>query len=367
MGIRRLGVLCPLKQEAMFVATPLNKLEVTTIGAIGVPVPEYSGYSKYRSQTGFKADNGDERRSPLEYLGVTSRTTSYQLLANGSYTYWDAGSEYFSVIQGGSSHQALINKVWSRLFDKIHGDTADLGESLGEIRQTHRMIADRFESVEQLARRDFVRFRRIARSLPKRFKVFADWWLEYQFGWKPLVNDITSALQVVSRPPMKPKRFRSKGHIDLEFEQNLSHNPLRVGSGVQSVAMSCYASVSNPNLVLLNNLGLANPVLTLWNLTPWSFVADWLFDVSTFLGAYTDAFGYDIDKAYTTVFQRGQQSQSYATGIGGPSLCQSVVLYRAASLLMPAPNLAVFANIGDSLVRATNAIALLVQLLSRPR
>lgn len=346
-------------------ATPLVKLETKPISLLGVPYPN-TGYSFYRSQDGYKGVKS-ERSSPLAYYMKESRVHSAQRLLNGAWTYYSAGSEPYSDLVKDQGYQRLINKAWSKLWEKIHGEAANLGETLGEIRESGHMVANRFEAAYEIARKDYRRFRQLSRALRRsRFKVFADWWLEYQFGWKPLVQDVTQSLRVMSQDISPPRSYKAGASRQLEFRQNLGGNPLREGSAVQIVGMGCKAYMANPNRALLNRLGLANPVLTAFNLTPWSFVADWLFDVSTYLGSFTDSFGFDVSKTYTSTIQRGVQSQNYAYSTDGPSVANSVVFERLTSLSTPFPNLAVMANVGDSLTRATNAIALLVQILARP-
>ncbi len=64
--------------------------------------------------------------------------------------------------------------------------------------------------------------------------------------------------------------------------------------------MGCEVTISNPNLYLANNLGLANPAIVVWELIPFSFVVDWFVTVGQFLENGSAWLGLTVTKPYTT-------------------------------------------------------------------
>jgi len=65
--------------------------------------------------------------------------------------------------------------------------------------------------------------------------------------------------------------------------------PLSEGSAVARLRASYSAEVkvTNPNLFLLNKLGLINPAIVLWDLVPWSFLINRVINIPSFLESFT--------------------------------------------------------------------------------
>lgn len=138
------------------------------------------------------------------------------------------------------------------------------------------------------------------------------WWLEYSYGWKPLVQDIFEAASVLSSPiddlwiHASSKRPFSEvvaannrsAFDDWTDERNVWELELfaRVGGVV---------SCDNPNLQSLKNAGLTNPLAWAWELIPYSFVVDWLWNVGDFIESLDDTVGLTIKDGYYSYGWRG--------------------------------------------------------------
>jgi hypothetical protein len=66
------------------------------------------------------------------------------------------------------------------------------------------------------------------------------------------------------------------------------------------VETKLFGKVDDANLVLLNSLGLLNPLQVAWELVPFSFVVDWILPIGSFLEAATGTIGTTFDSGYTT-------------------------------------------------------------------
>lgn len=59
-------------------------------------------------------------------------------------------------------------------------------------------------------------------------------------------------------------------------------------------------SVSDPNLYLANQLGFVNPLTVIWETIPFSFLLDWVSNVSQFLAQYSEFYGLSLTQQTTT-------------------------------------------------------------------
>lgn len=139
-------------------------------------------------------------------------------------------------------------------------------------------------------------------------------------------------------------------------------------TGFMVVRIGAEVTISNPNEYALQQLGLANPATVLWEIVPWSFMVDWVFDVGTSLSAFTDLMGCSVSHPFTTVFGKADGSWGYRNSWGPQSVDipgRVVAMSRRPELPLILPNISVRANIGSSLKRAANAASLLGQILTK--
>lgn len=207
---------------------------------------------------------------------------------------------------------------------------ANYGESLATLSETGQMIHRRVRQVVEIAnalrRRNFDHLARILRTdlsssvtrVPKG-RELANGWLELEFGWKPLIQDIYTAVDLYRNSVVSGQLVKSARYGD-RFSKRYS-NGLSVGDweeGSNRVSSRAYGIVSNPSAYTLNQLGLLNPALLAWNLLPFSFVVDWFLPISRILGHLTNRIGLSayvictVSEAVTTN-KRGCSSGVYAT------------------------------------------------------
>lgn len=165
----------------------------------------------------------------------------------------------------------------------------NLGETLGSTRETVRMIGRRFMQLATF----FVNVRKHGSKVAARMAGFPDRsslntrsasqaYLEYLFGWRQLAQDIWNGLDELERTAAVGMRISHRGFSGVQAS---SFNQ-RIGT---QVTLSGY--VRNANLRRLNELGLANPARTAWELTRLSFLVDWITHTNLVLGYYTWSLG----------------------------------------------------------------------------
>lgn len=181
----------------------------------------------------------------------------------------------------------------------------DLAEDLATGGQTVDMISKRIrtlaEAAKQLKRGNPFAFaktlnlssmsRRSAAAIKNSPNALANHWLEYTYGWKPLVQDVYDGLQMYRDGIAKEGHIvrGSKGHGRVRPSPGLTGGKISErGAGYRG---SYLATVGNPTAFTLNQLGLLNPASLAWNLLPYSFVVDWFLPVGDVFTALTSGIG----------------------------------------------------------------------------
>jgi len=205
-----------------------------------------------------------------------------------------------------SEGSSSIDEARLRATARLTGFFANYGESLGEINQTSRMIANRIQSITSLARD--IR-KRDVKSLKNRFgngyrvlknpktgsNILANNWLEYSFGWRPLVSDIWAGIEFLSK--------RLEAGSDVSSSANSAQGgfgPKGVNSASTAKRLEKFGAnarftisgkVTNARIANLNAMGLLNPLAIAWDLMPFSFVVDWVLPIGPWLASLSATAG----------------------------------------------------------------------------
>lgn len=147
------------------------------------------------------------------------------------------------------------------------------------------------------------------RLLTPKDKAYSDLFLEFHFGWEPIVKDVYACIDVLQRDiPAGRICGRSYGTTSLKNVETYpsvwpyKYTFLNTHTLSVSAVVGATVSVSNPNLALANQLGLINPLSLAWELVPFSFVVDWFVNVGNFLESFTDTAGYSISDPFVRIW-----------------------------------------------------------------
>jgi hypothetical protein len=237
------------------------------------------------------------------------RTTSS---ADGIVTSTNLSTNAF--IHAASLEGRTHDKFWNRMQEK-----ASLGVSLLETHKSLQMISRRLRDltglVKAIRRLDVRKINRIlgvsqrGKTRIDDSKTFANLWLEYTFGWTPMIQDVYSACQVLSQ------NFGFFKHKVRTYDLYPQVQAWDGGSSYSTIS-DCYYTcgatvrVTNPNVNLANQLGLLNPAYVLWDAVPFSFVIDWFAPVGKLLRRLSNGVGLEITKAWK---QASASTRGYGT------------------------------------------------------
>jgi hypothetical protein len=126
---------------------------------------------------------------------------------------------------------------------------------------------------------------RPGKKLPR--ALWANKWLEWKYGWMPLLNDVYESVGAIDRVLAK-ETWRRKASKIWRFRiaaQSLVGSGWGRGLCVSEgqVGVHCRLDFKLTEYPSSSALGLTNPALVAWELLPFSFVLDWMVPVSEWL------------------------------------------------------------------------------------
>lgn len=178
------------------------------------------------------------------------------------------------------------------------------GVFLGELRETLHLIKGRslsfYRGVSEYATKA-KKLRRRPQTVKDKERNLAELWLEYAFGWAPLLNDVSDAGKALNRLDyweIPRKRIRARGREEsvVISASSLLHNNFnfRLESLNGTLAQVQYVGqvqsrAMNPVQYQARLLGvsLRDFVPTVWELVPWSFMVDYFTNVQEILEGWS--------------------------------------------------------------------------------
>lgn len=122
--------------------------------------------------------------------------------------------------------------------------------------------------------------------------------LEVRYGWSPLMQDIQSAVEVLTKPN-KPQRVVVRATANST--QTRAYGSLTGTLNVSDrVTLRGTLTTTNPALDLANRLGFVNLASVVWEQIPFSFLFDWAVPIGPFLSSLTDFLGVSLTDASVT-------------------------------------------------------------------
>jgi len=381
-------------------------------------LPPYESY--YHSWTSVRTPGFRfKRRSELPVNPYTSVTV---LTNNGQGCYLADGD-----VRAGCSSFVWYNHAWSdttRLVDAfvpaapVHSTVAynkalaklvsnsglsieaNLAQDLAQFGQTTRLIANTAiriaGSVSALKRGNFdsavkylwhgQSFRsRKARQHLSAHKGLAENWLELQYGWKPLLNDVHGSIQSLKsfiKNDRTVRLVRGSNRNTTTSTFNVTKSGAVVGHGeivtISTTRFVLRYKVDDRLKSFAAQTGFTNPVNLAWEVIPFSFVVDWFLPIGPFLEMLSAFDGCSFQDGARTQFtkqrvsadvnfnQRNPMPNGCMLRMGGSYTREYILTDRIKLTAFPSPKIPTLKN-PISVTHATNALALLMAVFGRKR
>jgi len=307
-------------------------------------------------------------------------------------------------VRKASAETEAYNKAYKRFVGLVTGEKSLLSVTIAERKQAVEMIASRLTGIrrfsQDLKKLNFIsaarrlglrleplppppgapkskryRYYRDIRSrkvvtLRTRSRDFGNNFLEFHFGWEPLVKDTYNAIRIVcgddvslSLPLISRATVSFKDPAPGLTLGSLGYQAI----GSASALIRAQVRLDNPSGRLFDRLGLTNPAVVLWELIPFSFVVDWFVNVNDVLSSFTDFQGVTLVNPSTTNHVRGVNVKWYRASWTGVDKIMPIQNYyghyTTRTLSISGPSLKVTLPDRLSVLRGLTAASLLTQTL----
>jgi hypothetical protein len=297
-------------------------------------------------KTGWDTTHGFPFRQPTTFSRVLEKYTYKDGIKNDSYVN-HGGTTYLTELSGFrnsfnpndlynevfANHVGIIDtdehrKAVTECILKLNSEGVNHAQFIAEAKKSADLLTDTgitlLELLHSVKRGNFG-------SIPKNFGLIrrgvGNYWLQWQYGWKPLAADLYGMYQRLYEAPKKPLLHAKRqvaGKKDFSFVVNSDTVDLK-GKILDTCELWC--TVTDEVVSGAQNIGVINPLSLTWELIPYSFVVDWFCPIGNYLQALTAKAG--------LAFVGGYHSQSHNgtyTIHGEVGECQKEVssFYRVA-------------------------------------
>lgn len=230
----------------------------------------------YRSE---QKNSGDPAYSYVRVASTSEFGTGYYVDPGSA---WDANDDL---------------ALYGKLREAIEGSDFNLGNFLAEADKTVVMIADAatriYRGIRAVRKGDFVGAATVlamkdahkaSRNCSWR-RSAADNWLELQYGWKPLLGDTYAAAHALAKQLNEPlgRKYHVRRRKSLKvIMSSPTYAPLDLFAEDRKQIV---ARVFENGGEAVQLVGLTDPASVLWEITPFSFVADWFIPIGSYLSA----------------------------------------------------------------------------------
>lgn len=204
-------------------------------------------------------------------------------------------------VSGGKGYKPKVsvntkNRAVTQALAKANRNQMEIGVALGESAEAVTMIirsTTRIMRALRMAKRG--QFLELYREFGAQVRVGkgAELWLEYQMGWKPLINDLNDALELFRNGIDKRAIVSASSLVreSLPRPSSGSWAEWTSYSAEESAFVRLDYEVDNSRLQTMKQLGLFNPFSVAWELIPFSFLVDYVVPVGTYIQAMGGTYG----------------------------------------------------------------------------
>jgi hypothetical protein len=193
-----------------------------------------------------------------------------------------------------SNRQIALAKAWAN----VDMSSVQALASLGELPETLHWMASLVKRMISIiraftAKRLLLEASKVFRNGTSVLNEMSELWLEFRYAIRPLVYDAQQVIEAWNAHLAKSDRFTARGYnrVALETTTDVFHVDSTIVSRVSTFEANFRAGVlytvdANINDISAN-WGLDQPLESVWELIPFSFIVDWFFNVGDVLAAQT--------------------------------------------------------------------------------
>lgn len=262
-----------------------------------------------------------------------------------------------------------------KFYNELNDVKLGIGQIFAERKKTISMVAEATVALANLygdLRRGRNPFKGNRKVNPKNAH---NLWLEYSYGWVPLVSDVYDTLEFQkNNAPTTTIRKKVTGSQVV----NYSDVEPSLGSYVRTthdihlrhvVNVGAKVRIEDPGWAFLNQFDISNPLSLTWELLPYSFVVDWFIPVGDFLRIQNALAGVTLVNSYQvtkTLIKYGSTVKIVPNGPSSDWIVEyseaeaySEYVWKQRVPYVQMPSLTTMVNL--DITKAISGLALLIQ------
>jgi hypothetical protein len=277
-----------------------NTAGYSTANRRDLPINDYTDLQNRRDQqvglyVNYNPSGGIDNQ---HYVGLTDTGIDNEL-----------GTLKAEVLNVMRSQSDILNELQLKCCVKVADAKTNVAVALAEASKTSDLILGKANQLLR-AYRAFRRGRlkdaaSILNITPK--KVHRTW-LEYKYGWMPLLLDIKGAAEFFAQQSMGRKpafkvtsTYRDSQVLNTNVTVKYGYTGVQKGTKTRLMnrefRVTLWCELENSHFSALQQIGLTNPLLYAWEVTPFSFAFDWACSVGDWLQGLTAFHGVNLQRA----------------------------------------------------------------------
>lgn len=260
------------------------------------PAPVNGGRKTLRNGVKFREPTSYRREvQTIEYIEGTAVTlddkrSKCTRTGNNCFRPWNRVTANHAGFGTGSNSDGR-NESIVKCLNRLNEGKAQYGSFLAESVQTADLLASTSTDILRMLIA-LKKGKLMSKDFPGR-KRAGDMWLEWQYGWRPLYDDVKGMYDDLQNGIKFPPLIHASSRVTSMREKTWTPTGYKSSSHSRTTDVfrtHIWAELSSRGLAVAQNMSLS-PLSIGWELVPWSFAVDWFVPVGQTLQALTASAG----------------------------------------------------------------------------